>query len=43
MQSEAVQKKIVWTLELIEDLEIVPEICLKHITGSDGLFEIRVS
>ena len=28
-QSVKVQKKIIWTIELIEDLEMVPEIFLK--------------
>jgi phage-related protein len=28
---------------LIEDLEHVPETYLKHITGTEGLYEIRVS
>ena len=37
------QKKIVWTLELIEDIELVPETYLKHLTGTDGLYEVRVS
>jgi len=31
-----------WTLDLIEDLERVPEIYLKHIEDTDGLYEIRV-
>jgi phage-related protein len=42
-QPVAVKKKIIWTLELIEDLEQVPETYLKHITGTEGLYEIRVS
>jgi hypothetical protein len=39
----AVKKKIIWTLELIEDLEQVPETYLKHLTGTDGLYEVRIS
>ncbi len=31
-----------WTLELIEDLQRVPETYLKHIENTDGLYEIRV-
>ena len=31
-----------WTFDLIEDLERVPEIYLKHIEEIDGLYEIRV-
>ena len=42
-QPDAVKKKIIWTLELIEDLEQVPETYLKHLKGTDGLYEIRVS
>lgn len=34
--------KIIWTFELIEELERVPETYLKHIENTDGLFEIRV-
>ncbi len=37
-----VQKKILWTLRLIEDLDRIPEIYLKHLAGTDGLYEIRV-
>lgn len=37
-----VKEKILWTLELIEDIEHVPEKYLKHLTGTDGLYEIRV-
>jgi phage-related protein len=31
-----------WTFDLIEDLERVPDIYLKHIEETDGLYEIRV-
>ena len=31
-----------WTFDLIEDLERVPDIYLKHIEDTDGLYEIRV-
>jgi phage-related protein len=41
-QSEKVKAKIIWTIELIEELERVPEIYLKHIESSNGLYEIRV-
>ncbi len=41
-QRAKVKEKIIWTLELIEDLEKVPEIYLKHIENTDGLFEIRI-
>ena len=42
-QNTSVQKKIVWTLELIEDIDQVPETYLKHLTATDGLYEVRVS
>jgi phage-related protein len=41
-QSKKVKAKIVWTFELVEDLQRVPEIYLKHIEKTDGLYEIRV-
>lgn len=42
IQTKKVKSKIIWTLELIEDLERVPEKYLKHIAGTDGLYEVRV-
>ena len=39
---EKVKKKVIWTIEVIEDLQVVPEIYLKHIEGTEGLYEIRV-
>lgn len=41
-QNEKVQKKIVWTINLIEEIQNVPEKYLKHIKGTDGLYEVRV-
>ena len=41
-QSLKVKNKIIWTLELIEELQRVPETYLKHIENTDGLYEIRV-
>ena len=41
-QREKVKDKITWTLELIEQLEKVPETYLKHIENTDGLYEVRV-
>ena len=37
-----VKKKFNWTLQLIATIDKVPEKFFKHITGSTGLFEIRV-
>lgn len=41
-QKQKVKDKILWTLRLIETLKHVPTDYLKHIEGSDGLYEIRV-
>jgi phage-related protein len=37
-----VKKKFNWTLQLIATIERVPEKYFKHITGTTGLYEIRV-
>ena len=42
-QREKVKDKIIWTLELLEELERVPETYLKHVENTDGLYEIKVS
>jgi|SRR5665648_535947 len=41
-QSKKAKEKIVWTFNLVEDLPRVPETYLKHIEGTEGLYEIRV-
>lgn len=41
-QRGKVKDKIIWTLELIQELERIPETYLKHIENTDGLYEIRV-
>ena len=41
-QTTKVQRKILWTLRIIEDLERIPEVYFKHIESSDGMYEIRV-
>ncbi len=41
-QTKKVKAKIVWTFDLVEDLERVPETYLKHIENTDGLYEVRV-
>ena len=41
-QSKKVKDKIIWTLDLIEDIDRVPETYLKHIESTTGLYEIRV-
>jgi phage-related protein len=41
-QKQKVKDKIIWTLKLIEIIQNVPEEYLKHLEGTDGLYEIRV-
>lgn len=41
--SPEVQKKINWTLELILQMDIVPKKFFKHLTDSDGLYEVRIT
>jgi phage-related protein len=41
-QRQKVRDKILWTLQLIEEVEKVPETYLKHLVGTDGLYEVRV-
>ena len=41
-QSQKVKDKIIWTFLLIEEIEQVPDTYLKHLEGTDSLFEIRV-
>jgi len=40
--TKKVQTKIIWTLRIIEDLDRIPEIYLKHLENTNGLFEIRI-
>jgi phage-related protein len=41
-QRREVKKKLNWTLYLIATVERVPEKYFKHISGSDGIYEVRV-
>lgn len=41
-QTEKVKEKIIWTLKLIETQKFIPEEYFKHMTNTDGLYEIRV-
>jgi phage-related protein len=41
-QNEKVKSKIQYVFELIKQVERVPEKFLKHLEGTDGLFEVRV-
>lgn len=37
-----IQEKLDWTISLIERTKIVPKQYFDHMTGTDGLWEIRV-
>ena len=41
-QRQKVKDKIIWTFKIIETLQQVPTEYLKHLEGTDGLYEIRV-
>ncbi|MDO8967575.1 type II toxin-antitoxin system RelE/ParE family toxin [Algoriphagus sp.] len=41
-QNEKVKNKIQYVFELIKQVERVPEKFLKHLEGTEGLYEIRV-
>ena len=41
-QRDKVKDKIIWTFDLVEELQRVPETYLKHLENTEGLFEIRV-
>jgi phage-related protein len=41
-QTEDVQKKFNWTLELIATIDYVPKKYFQHMEGTIGLYEIRV-
>jgi phage-related protein len=40
--SGKVAQKVLWTLSLLEDLEIVPSIYFKKLTGTDDIWECRI-
>lgn len=41
-QNDKVKNKIQYIFELIKQVERVPEKFLKHLEGTEGLFEVRV-
>lgn len=41
-QTPKVQSKVLQILRIIEEIEIVPKNHLKHVEGTNGLFEVRV-
>lgn len=42
LQNDKVKDKIKYVLELIKQVDKVPEKFLKHLTGTNGLYEIRI-
>jgi Phage-related protein len=42
VQTNDVQRKIEWTLNLLRTIERVPKKYFDHMTGTDGLYEVRV-
>lgn len=42
-QPDKVKDKIDYVLDMVRFVERVPEKFLKHLTGTDGLYEVRVS
>jgi phage-related protein len=41
-QNKKVKDKILYTFELIKQVDRIPERFFKHISGTDGLYEIRI-
>jgi phage-related protein len=41
-QRQKVKDKILWTLRIIETQNQIPSDYLKHLEGTDGLYEVRV-
>jgi phage-related protein len=41
-QQQQVKRKIVWTLQFIEEVDRIPITLLKHLAGTKGLYELRV-
>lgn len=41
-QKQKVKDKILWTFRIIETQRKIPTDYLKHMEGTDGLYEIRV-
>lgn len=42
VQTDDIQKKIEWTLNLLQTIDRVPKKYFDHMTGTDGLYEVRV-
>jgi phage-related protein len=42
MQTQKVQEKIDFVLKIVRTVERIPKTYFKHLTGTDGIYEIRV-
>lgn len=42
VQTDDVQRKIEWTLKLLQTIERIPKKYFDHMSGTEGLFEIRI-
>jgi phage-related protein len=40
--NQKTQKKVLWTLKVIEYADRIPEVYFKHLEDTDGLYEIRI-
>lgn len=41
-QTDEVQRKIEWTLNLLQTIDRVPKKYFDHMTGTNGLYEVRI-
>lgn len=41
-QRPKVKEKIYWTIKVFEELKVIPVEYLKHIEGTNGLYEMRI-
>jgi phage-related protein len=41
-QKQKVKEKIIWTIKLVETMQIVPKEYFKHIETTEGIYEIRI-
>lgn len=41
-QTDEVQRKIEWTLNLLRTIDRIPKKYFEHMTGTNGLYEVRV-
>lgn len=41
-QNDKVKNKIIWTLQIIQELDRIPDTYLKYIENTEGLYEVRI-